>query len=87
MKIDCVIKNITKAGIRAETNEENTPMIIFIARDHYYGQNFMGDLQENDNIIVRIIGTRFELNDKYISVIADFVQKKNKKKKKIILKQ
>ena len=36
MHIICVAKNITKAGIRAELNEENSPVVIFIARDHNY---------------------------------------------------
>ena len=34
MKIRCIIKNVTKAGIRAETDEEISPIVVFIARDH-----------------------------------------------------
>ena len=36
MLIDCIAKNITKAGIRAETNEDTSPVTIFIARDHFF---------------------------------------------------
>ena len=36
MIIPCIVKNITKAGIRAQTNEEVSPVVIFIARDHHY---------------------------------------------------
>ena len=36
MLIDCVAKNITKAGIKAEIDADVTPVIIFIARDHHY---------------------------------------------------
>jgi hypothetical protein len=36
MHITAIAKNITKAGIRAEINEEHSPLIIFIARDHNY---------------------------------------------------
>ena len=47
MHINCISKNITKAGIRAE-----------------------------------IIGQRFELNDKYISVIAELIEPREEKIKK-----
>ena len=40
MLIDCVAKNITESsGIRAETNDEPSPVVIYIARDHYYKDN------------------------------------------------
>lgn len=80
LKIRCVAKNITQAGIRAEIpnvkNEENyeSPIIVFIARDHYYDKINFQKVQENDNIEVKIIGQRFELNDTYISVIAELVE-------------
>ena len=31
--------------------------------------------QENDDVIIRVIGIRYELNDEFISVIADLVSK------------
>lgn len=70
MLIDCVVKNITKAGIKAEINEDVSPVIIFVARDHHYSNDEFSKVNENDNITVRVIGQKFELNDKYISVIA-----------------
>ena len=36
MYINCVAKNITKAGIRAELSENISPVVIFVARDHNY---------------------------------------------------
>ena len=71
--VKCKVKNITKAGIRAEIVEKNepTPMIIFIARDHHNDNDDFINIKENDNIDVKIIGKRFELNDTYISVIAE----------------
>ena len=71
MKIRCVIKNITKAGIRAETDESVSPVIIFVARDHYYNNEYFTNRKEKDNITINVIGIRYELNDKYISIIAD----------------
>jgi hypothetical protein len=40
-----VAKNITKAGIRAEVEDEYTPLIIFIARDHNYLNKLFSNIQ------------------------------------------
>ena len=71
MILTCIAKNITKAGIRAEINDKINPLIIFIARDHNYQSKNFSDINENDEIKVRVIGHRYELNDKNISVIAE----------------
>ena len=72
MIIECTAKNITKAGIKAILSKyEKSPMIIFIARDHHYNNDKFNSINENDVIKVKIIGQRFELNDEYISVIAE----------------
>ncbi len=76
MLIQCIAKNITKAGIRAETSETNSPVVIFIARDHHYMRPYFSTINENDEIKVRVIGQRFELNDKYISIIAELIEPK-----------
>lgn len=70
MVIRCIAKNITKAGIRAEMDENPSPLVIFIARDHHYKSNTFSNVKENDTIQVKVIGQRYELNDKYVSVIA-----------------
>ena len=60
MNLTCVARNITKAGIRAESYEE--------------GNKF----------IARVVASRFELNDKYVSVIAEIIHKKDFKQPLII---
>lgn len=75
MTIHCIAKNITKAGIRAETNDSPSPVVIFVARDHHYTTPYFSEVKENDNIVVKVIGQRYELNDKYISIIAELVPK------------
>ena len=75
MLIDCVIKNITKAGIRAETKEEKSPVVIFIARDHHYSNELFNNVKEEDDIKIRVIGQRFELNDKNISIIGELIDR------------
>jgi len=70
MLLTCEAKNITKAGIRCESTEEKpSPIVVFIARDHHYNNNYFSSIQEGDNVNVRVIGQRFELNDKFISII------------------
>ena len=76
MLIECIAKNITKAGIRAEINDDISPVIVFVARDHNHLSDYFGSIVENDPIKVRVIGQRFELNDKYVSVIAEIVEQK-----------
>lgn len=81
MLMDVVAKNITKAGIKAETKEYPSPVIVFIARDHHYKSNYFNTITENADIKIRIIGQRFELNDPYVSVIAELVEPREEKLK------
>lgn len=75
MLITCVAKNITKAGIRAESAFDTpSPIVVFIARDHHYEDVHFSDIQEGDKIDIKVIGQRFELNDKYISIIAELTK-------------
>ena len=79
MLIKCIAKHINKAGIRAEINEMPSPVVIFIARDHNYASPLFAEVKENDEIKVRVIGQRFELNDKYISIIAEITDSESEK--------
>ena len=81
MLIDCVVRNVTKAGIRAETNEDVSPVTIFIARDHHFSNELFAQVKEGDDIRIRVIGQRFELYDKSISIIGELVDKGRKIKK------
>jgi DNA-directed RNA polymerase subunit E'/Rpb7 len=70
MIIPCVIQNITKAGLRCESSDETpSPFILFLSKDHHNNNKKFNSLKENDKIFVRVIGQRFELNDKYIYAI------------------
>ena len=75
MYIDCVVRNVTKAGIRAEIDEEKSPLVIFLARDHHYNNATFAKLTEGDIINVKVVGQRFELNDDNISVIAEMEER------------
>jgi DNA-directed RNA polymerase subunit E'/Rpb7 len=77
MLFNCVAKNITKAGIRAESMDEiPSPFVLFIARDHYYSNDYFNSIEENEKFVAKVIAQRFELNDKYVSIIAEIVTPK-----------
>lgn len=71
MLIKCVCKTITKAGIHAEVidGKGNTPITVFVARDHHINDQNFEKATENSKLIVSVIGVRFELNDSTISCI------------------
>jgi DNA-directed RNA polymerase subunit E'/Rpb7 len=83
MLMECKSKTITKAGIHAEVIDEAgiVPVTVFIARDHNYNDVHFNNVKENENILVRIIGTRFELNDSYVCVIGKLANRKEMGKK------
>ena len=77
MLISCVAKNITKAGIRADSADAvPSPVIVFVAKDHNYNNELFSEIKEGDKFNVRVIGQRFELNDKYVSIIGELVKPK-----------
>jgi len=78
--ISCIVKTNTKAGVTAESADEKpTPIIVFVARDHHYYSSQFNDIKEGDNINIRVIGQRFELNDKFISIIGELTKQQKPK--------
>lgn len=78
MLIESVVKTITKAGIHAEVIEEDgtVPVTVFVSRDHHSNDRKFSQIKLGDKIKVSVIGSRFELNDKFISVIANVLYDK-----------
>jgi len=84
-KIKVVVENITKAGIKANYYKlEERPIVVFITRDHYYNDsnNIFKTVKENDEMYIKVIGSRFQLNDNSISVLAEPLKQKFKKEDK-----
>ena len=80
-KLNVIVKNITKAGIRATLiNDDDDPLVVFIMRDHYNKSDYFNQLEVNNKINVNIIGTRHELNDIKMYVIAELIIPKKLKK-------
>jgi len=77
MIIRCIANNITKAGIRAEiANVKPSPAVVFITRDHHYNVDLFSTIKEGDTFEASVIGQRFELNDKFVSIIAKLKEPK-----------
>jgi len=75
--IECRAVNITKGGIRAESiNENPTPIVIFISKDHNINHELFHSIKIDDIFKAKIIGTRFQLFDDYVSVIATIYKTK-----------
>ena len=76
MKVECVSKYITKAGIHAEVIDRagNVPMVVYIARDHHMQNAAFEKIEENTKLIVTVVGVRYELNDPQIEVIGYLVE-------------
>jgi DNA-directed RNA polymerase subunit E'/Rpb7 len=81
MKIKCIVKNVTRAGVRAVYyKEDETPLVMFIAREHNIKNEQFNQIKENDIIVAKVIGIRYKLNDDQISIIGDLSStKKNKR--------
>lgn len=78
--IDCIAKNVTKAGVKAEVREDPSPVVIFIARDHHTSEYF-SKITENQSLKVRVIGQRFELNDRFVSIIGEVIEPREEKQR------
>ena len=72
MRISCIVNNITNAGIMGVANNSDvSPVNIFIARDHHYNIPYFSQLKNEDIVMIRVIGQRFELNDSSVFIIAE----------------
>ena len=82
--MNCIAKTVTQAGIRAHafTKEyESSPVVIYISREMHDASATrmmannaasIDSIKPGDMIQVRVVGRRFELNDKHVSVIGEW---------------
>ena len=84
--IKVTVKNITRAGIRAIYSKENpSPITVFIARDHHFNKEYFSKIKEDQDVVIKVIGIRYELNDETISILGEIKQSKKKAKTKVII--
>jgi hypothetical protein len=70
----CVAKTVTQAGIRAHACTEPSPVVIYISRELQDSQSrTMDSVKPGDHILIRVIGKRYELNDKHVSIIGEWI--------------
>lgn len=80
--IECKSKTITKAGIHGHVIDYDIiPIHVFLAKDHHNMNKYFNSIKEDMDILINVIGVRFELNDPFISVIGKLVDKEGRKKK------
>lgn len=73
--IECVVQSISNGGIRAVLSDiDPSPLIIFVAREIVSDASLLSGLNEGDRFHAKIIGVQYELNDPYISVLANIHQ-------------
>ncbi len=77
MIIECTVQNITKVGVKAHISHSDNPLVIFVSRDLHLNNEDFANIEPNDNIRVKVIGVRFEINDHFVSVISEFIEKTN----------
>ena len=85
MKLKCIAKNITKAGIRAESSEDDgnqSPFILYIARDHSFTSDVFNSMKVGQEFVAKVIDQRFELYDNYISIIGEISQSYEREKER-----
>uniref|UniRef100_A0A6C0CLF7 Uncharacterized protein n=1 Tax=viral metagenome TaxID=1070528 RepID=A0A6C0CLF7_9ZZZZ len=75
---NCKVQSVTKAGIHANVHDKqsNIPATVFIIRDHFIGNTQFNEVKEQDLIDVKVIGTRFELNDSCIEILGNLMPRK-----------
>jgi len=72
MVLKAVVKNVTKAGLHCDVidSDGNIPIVVYVIREHNVTNKRFHMIKEGDVILVNVVGTRFELNDPHVSVIA-----------------
>ncbi len=74
MLIACVVQTVTQAGLQAHIVPEPSPLTVFVSRDHNYSNPQFSKIKAGDEIVVRVIGQHFELNDPSVSVIGELTR-------------
>jgi len=78
--IECRVATITKAGIRAFSSKETiSPFVVYVTKDYSFtmeDETFeIGDL-----FTAKVVGYRYELDDKKVEIIGEFIDMVDKKR-------
>ena len=78
------VKTITGAGIHARIIDDdgNIPITVFISRDHNNLNENFHNVCDQDFVVVKIIGIRYEINDATICALSTYVSMYDERKGK-----
>jgi len=83
MQIKCLVENSTKAGIRGQFDSNEKPVTVYIAREQHTNSEEFRKTQENDYILIKVIGIRYQINDDSVSVLGELVRNLGAKRIKV----
>lgn len=83
MQIKCLVENSTKAGIRGVFDSSEKPVTVYIAREQHTNNEEFRKTQENDYILIKVIGIRYQINDDSVSVLGELIKNLGAKKIKV----
>lgn len=77
---DCKVQSVTKAGIHANVfdSRKNNPATIFIVKEHFENNKYFNEIKEDDLITIKVIGSRFELNDPCVEILGNLMNPQKK---------
>jgi len=72
----CTVENKNKMGVVAYSNYSNSkPLYVLIPRD-YIGEEFdISTINDEDVILIRVVGKRFKHNDSIIQVVGEIIDR------------
>jgi hypothetical protein len=78
--VSCIARTVTQAGIRAHAFCEPSPIVVYVSREMHDAvsknrlmTNSIDLIKPGDPVQIRVVGKRFELNDKHVSVIGELI--------------
>jgi DNA-directed RNA polymerase subunit E'/Rpb7 len=73
----CVVKMTNKIGFEAEplSTDKPSPLIMIVMKEHVENKALMNIIQKGDYVLVRVIGSNFDLGDDKIKLVGVLVDK------------
>ena len=80
--IQCTVISSNKMGILASIGEDlnKSPLIILLARQHHIDNKYFKSIKKGKQIYAVVIGKKYDLNDKQISLVAKLSNKNDFRK-------
>ena len=72
--IDCNAVSINKIGVLCMSDNENQPFKIIIPRRTHLENPLFKEIIEGTKLQIEVVGSRFEINDTFISIIGNLVE-------------